>query len=96
MVDKITRMDVLQMMELDAVDISPLVTAWNQMTHQLPSKEQDSFDHELKTTANKEILKGSAEILEHHYIKARFHAKPTDTGDSSPSTELCVDTMFVT
>ena len=89
-------MDVLQTTKLDAADISLLVmTAWNQMTHQLPSKEQDSFDRKLKMTATKEILKGWAEIVEHHYIKARFRAKPTDTGNSSPSTELCVDAMLV-
>jgi hypothetical protein len=50
-------MDVLQATELDTADISPLEIAWNQITHQLSSQEQDSFDRELKTIANKEILK---------------------------------------
>ena len=88
-------MDVLEAIELDAADISPLVTSQNQITHQLPSQEQDSFDQELKMTANKEILKGWAKILNHHCIKAGFYAKPTDTGDSSPSTKLLIDTTLM-
>lgn len=88
-------MDVLQATKLDAVYVSPLVTGWNQITHQLSSKEQDGFDCELETTANKEILKGWAEILNHHRIKAGFHAKPTDKGDPNPSTKLRIDLIFV-
>jgi len=88
-------MDVLQATELNAADISPLVTGRNQITHQLHSQEQDSFDRELKTTANKEILKGWAKILNRHCIEAGFHAKPTDIGDPSPSTKLRIDTILM-
>jgi hypothetical protein len=89
-------MDVLQATKLDATDISLLVTCWNQITHQLPSQEQDGFDRELETTANKEILKGWAKMINHHYMKASFYAKPTDTGDPSPSAKLLIDTILVT
>jgi hypothetical protein len=94
-VNVVASMDVLQATELDAADISPLMTGWNQITHQLPSQEQDSFDRELETRANKEILKGWAERLNHHCIKAVFYAEPTDTGDPSPSAKLCIDTILV-
>jgi hypothetical protein len=94
-VDEVVRMDKLQTTELDAADISRLVTACNQITHQLLSQEQDGFDRELKTTANKEILEGCPETFNHHCIKAAFHAKPTDTGDSSPSKKLRIDMILV-
>jgi len=93
--DKVARMDMPQATELEAADISPLVTILNLMTHQLPGQGHDSFDRELETTANKEILKGWGETIKHHHVKARFHAKPMDTGNSSPSTKLRVDTMLV-
>jgi hypothetical protein len=67
----------------------------NQITHQLPSQEQDSFYCELKLTTNEDILKGWAETLNHHCIKAGFHTKPTNTGDPSPSTKLREDPMLV-
>jgi hypothetical protein len=94
-VDEIARMDVLQATELEAADISPLVTGWNQITHHLPSQEQDSFDRELKMTANKEILKEWAKILNHHCIKAGFYAKPTHVGDPSPSAKPRIDMILV-
>ena len=75
--------------------ISPLITGWNQITHQLPSQERDSFDRELEMTANKEILERWAERLNHHCIKAVFYAEPMDTGDSSPSAKLHIDTILV-
>ena len=85
-----------QATELDAADIiSQLMTTRNQVTHQLHSQKQDSFDRELKTTANEEILKGWAEILNNHCLKVGFRAKPMNTGDSSPSTKLRIDTMLV-
>jgi hypothetical protein len=94
-VDEVVRMDVLQAMELNAADISLLVTGWIQITHQLSGQKHDGFDSELKMTANKEIIKGWANILYHHCIKAIFHAKPMDTGDASPSTKLRIDMILV-
>jgi hypothetical protein len=97
-VDEVESMDVLQATELDTADISPLETGWNQITHQLPSQEQDSFNHKLETTVNKKILKGWAKRLNHHCIKAVFYAKPMDTGDPSPSPqslELRIHTILV-
>jgi hypothetical protein len=66
-----------------------------QATEQLPSQEQDGFDRELKMTANKEILKGWAKILNHHCIKAGFYAKPTHAGDPSPSAKPRIDMILV-
>jgi hypothetical protein len=88
-------MDVLQVTELDTADISLLVTGWIRITHQLSSQKHNSFDSELKMIANKEIVKGWANILYHHCIKAIFHAKPMDIGDPSPSTKLHIDMILV-
>jgi hypothetical protein len=44
---------------------------------------------------NKKILKGRAETIKRHCMKAGFHTKPTDVGDPSPSTQLCINMMLV-
>jgi hypothetical protein len=38
-VDEVARMDMLQLTELDAADMSPLLTGCNQITYQLPGQE---------------------------------------------------------
>jgi len=85
-------MDVLQVMELGIVDISPsVVVSEVEFTHQLPSQKQYSLDHKFEMAANKEMLEGLAKTVDCHCIKASFYTKPIDTRDTTPSLKLCVD-----
>jgi hypothetical protein len=95
-VNEVARMGVLQVAELGAVDVSlPVVVTEVEFTHQLPSQKQHSLDYELEIAANKEVLKGQAEAVDRHHIKARFHTKPMDMRDTSPSLKLCIDIELV-
>jgi len=95
-VNKVPRMDVLQAMELGVVDISPsVVVSEVDFTHQLPSQKQYSLDRELEMAVNKEVLKGSAETIDHHHIEASFRTKPMGMRDTGPSLKLCVDMVFM-
>jgi len=91
-VNEVVKMDVLQATELGIVDISPsVVVSEVEFTYQLPSQKQYSLDREFEMAANKEMLKGLAETVDCHCIKASFHTKPMDTRDTAPSLKLCVD-----
>ena len=91
-VNEVARMGGLQAAELGAIDVSlPVVVTEVEFTHQLPSQKQHSLDCELEIAANEEVLKGQAKAIDCYCIKARFHIKPMDTRDTSPSLKLCVD-----
>ena len=96
MVNEVARMDVLQAVELPVAtaQLSPGYDTEN-ITYQLASKEQDSFQRELKITFNKEVIKRWAKAFDHHCIEASFCTKPMCARDTDAFAKLCVNTNFV-